>query len=122
MDTVSVKIPASPEYLQVVRLIAAGLASRLKFTIDDIEDLKIGVDELATYLIGTDGRDGTLDITFTIVDNRIEISGTGSLAPGRKVRSSLTEFSRQILDTVADEATLLQDGTPGFRLVKTKRS
>jgi serine/threonine-protein kinase RsbW len=122
VDTVSVKIPASPEYLQVVRLIAAGLASRLKFTIDDIEDLKIGVDELATYLIGTDGRDGTLDITFTVVDNRIEISGTGSLAPGQKVRSSLTEFSRQILDTVADEAALLQDGTPGFRLVKSKKS
>ena len=46
MDKISVQIPASPAYLQVVRLIAAGLASRLGFTIDEIEDLKIGVDEL----------------------------------------------------------------------------
>jgi serine/threonine-protein kinase RsbW len=119
VDTVSVRIPASPQYLQVVRLIAAGLASRLKFTIDDIEDLKIGVDELAAYLIGSSGRDGTLDIAFTIVDNRIEITGTAAFERRRPVKN-LTEFSRQILDTVADEAALFQDGTPGFRLVKSK--
>jgi serine/threonine-protein kinase RsbW len=121
VDTVSVRIPASPQYLQVVRLIAAGLASRLKFTIDDIEDLKIGVDELAAYLTGTQGREGTLEITFVIVENRIEIRGTGSLAPGQRMRPALTPFSRQILDTVVDDASLLQDGTPGFRLVKSKR-
>jgi serine/threonine-protein kinase RsbW len=121
VETVSVTIPASPKYLQVVRLIAAGLASRLKFTIDDIEDLKIGVDELATYLIGTEGQAGSLHIEFAIVGNRIEISGTGPLEPGQ-TRTTLTEFSKQILDTVADEAALLMDGTIGFRLVKSKRS
>jgi serine/threonine-protein kinase RsbW len=122
VDTVSIKIPASPQYVQIVRLIAAGLASRLKFTIDEIEDLKIGVDELAAYLIGTQGRAGTLEITFVIVDERIEIRGTGSLSPGQKLRTNLTEFSRQLLETVVDEASLTQDGTPGFRLVKSKRS
>jgi serine/threonine-protein kinase RsbW len=120
VDTVSIRIPASPQYLQIVRLIAAGLATRLNFTIDDIEDLKIGVDELATYLIGTGGRAGTLNITFTIVDNRIEIRGMGSFEREEPARSTLTDFSRQILDTVADEASLIQDGTPGFRLVKSK--
>ena len=122
METVSVTVPASPKYLQVVRLIAAGLASRLMFTIDDIEDLKIGVDELATYLIGTEGQPGSLHIEFQIVGNRIEIRGRGPMEPGQKTRSTLTEFSKQILDTVADEAALLMDGTIGFRLVKSKRS
>jgi serine/threonine-protein kinase RsbW len=121
LDRVSIKIPASPEYLQVVRLIAAGLASRLGFTIDDIEDLKIAVDELSAYLTGAQGREGTLDLTFSIDGDRIDISGAGHFTTGIKVRTELTEFSRQILETVADSASLHQsDGVPTFTLSKAK--
>jgi serine/threonine-protein kinase RsbW len=123
VDTVTIRIPASPAYVQVVRLIAAGLASRLQFTIDDIEDLKIAVDEVCAYLTGTQGREGDLDIRFTVTDDRIEIAGTGILAPGQKTRTDLTEFSRMILDTVVDSATLdSANGRPAFNLVKSKRS
>ena len=123
MDTISIHIPASPEYLQVVRLIASGLASRLRFTIDDIEDLKIAVDELSAYLTGAQGREGTLEISFDIHDDRIDIRGVGHFASGTKVRTELTEMSRMILKTVVDDAQLQQlDGTPTFRLSKTKQS
>jgi serine/threonine-protein kinase RsbW len=123
VDTVRIRIPASPAYVQVVRLVAAGLASRLKFTIDDIEDLKIAVDELSAYLTGAQGREGDLDIQFTVTDDRIEIAGIGILAPGQKIRTDLTDFSRMILDTVVDSATLdSANGHPAFNLVKSKRS
>ena len=123
METISINIPASPEYLKVVRLVVAGLASRLRFTIDDIEDLKIAVDELSAYLTGAQGRDGTLDIGFDMYDDRIEIHGAGHFTAGTKVRTDLTEMSKMILDTVVDEATLDQtDGMPTFRLSKSKRS
>lgn len=121
METVAIKIPASPVYLQVVRLVAAGLASRLKFTLDDIEDLKIAVDEMSAYFTGANGRDGTIEVTFTIQGDRLEITGAGRFSPGEKVRTELTEFSRMILETVADSASLQQmDGTPTFNLVKSK--
>ena len=123
METISINIPASPEYLKVVRLIVAGLASRLRFTIDDIEDLKIAVDELSAYLTGAQGRDGTLDIGFDLHDDRIDIRGAGHFATGTKVRTDLTDMSKMILETVVDEATLEQtDGMPTFRLSKSKRS
>jgi anti-sigma regulatory factor (Ser/Thr protein kinase) len=123
METISINIPASPEYLKVVRLIVSGLASRLGFTIDDIEDLKIGVDELSAYLTGAQGRDGELDIGFDLHEDRIEIRGAGHFSTGTKVRTDLTEMSKMILETVVDEATLEQtDGGPSFRLSKTKRS
>jgi serine/threonine-protein kinase RsbW len=123
VDTVSITIPASPRYLQVVRIVAAGLASRLKFTIDEIDDLKIAVDELAAYLTGAHGREGTLEVAFVIQDDSIAIKGAGKFPPGIKVRTELTEFSRQILDTVADDATLeSRDGVPTFALTKQKRS
>jgi serine/threonine-protein kinase RsbW len=120
-EVISVEIPASPAYLRVVRLVASGLATRLKFTIDEIEDLKIAVDELASYMTGSQGREGSLQIDFTVTERRMEITGTGHLEPGSKVRTELTDFSRTILETVVDAASLeQQDGVPVFRLVKTK--
>jgi anti-sigma regulatory factor (Ser/Thr protein kinase) len=122
MSDVTVRIPASPAYLQVVRLVAAGLATRLGFTIDEIEDLKIGVDELCAYFTGTQGRDGTIEIRFGVHDDKLEISGVGNFAPGQKVRTDLTELSKMILDTVSDEASLSQvNGSPAFNLSKTHR-
>ena len=123
MDKITVRIPAMPRYLHVVRLVAAGLASRLSFTIDDIEDLKIAVDELAAYMTGAHGREGILEISFSLDGNRIEIEGTGRFDGDVAMRTDLTEFSRQILTTVADEAALHQDdGVSRFWLVKTKQS
>lgn len=123
MDTVSMKIPASPEYVRVVRLVVAGLAARLGFTVDDIDDLKIAVDELSAYLTGAQGRDGTLAITFAIHDDRIEITGAGNFAPGHKVRTELTELSQMILKTVVDSASLAtRDGVPSFTLSKSKQA
>ena len=121
MDTVTIRIPASPEYVQIVRLVASGLASRLRFTIEDIEDLKIGVDELCAYLTGTQGREGTMSVSFRVDGDRIAIEGSGHFAPGQRIRADLTEFSRMILDTVADSANLeQQDGVPTFSLTKSK--
>ena len=79
------------------------------------------MDELSAYLTGSQGRDGTLDITFEVSDDKISIRGSAQLKAGQKVRSELTEFSRMILETVADEASLEQlDGSPSFRLTKSR--
>ena len=122
-ESISIKIPASPEYIQVVRLVAAGLAARLSFTLEDIEDLKIAVDELSTYITGAHGRSGTLAVRFTLHDDRIEIRGAGTYAEDYDVRTDLTEFSRMILETVTDSADLnASDGMPVFSIVKSKSS
>ncbi len=123
MDKIDISIPASPAYVQVVRLIASGLATRVGFTLDDIEDLKIAVDELCAYLTGAQGRDGQLQIGFHVHEDRIEIEGAGVFAAGQKLRSDLTDFSKMILETVADEASLQRrDGSLTFNLVKSKTS
>lgn len=123
MDKVTLRIPAEPAYVQVIRLIATGLASRLKLTLEDIDDLRIAVDELATYLVGLHGREGTLEVHFMLFDDRIEIHGRGHFAAGQKVRTDLTEMSRMILETVADSASLQAiDGSPGFALTKKRPS
>ena len=115
-------VPATPSYLQVLRLVAAGLASRLAFTIDEIEDLKIAVDEMSAYLTGSQGREGTIEIAFEVDGSAITIQGTGRFEAGHKVRSDLTDFSKMILQTVVDSASLdHRDGAPTFTLVKSKQ-
>ena len=42
---VSLTIPNRPEYVRVVRLALSGMASRMMFSYDDIEDIKLAVAE-----------------------------------------------------------------------------
>src|ERR671933_512426 len=78
-------VPAAPEYLRLVRLTAAGMASRLGFTFDEVEDLRIAVDELCFHLLGdtdddvepTDGR--TMDLTYSAGSDFIQITGRTGL-------------------------------------------
>jgi serine/threonine-protein kinase RsbW len=50
-DIVLLTVPADGAYLGVLRTAAAGLAARLHFTLDEIEDLRIAVDEACAMLI-----------------------------------------------------------------------
>jgi len=72
---VSVDVPATPEFVQVLRNVAAGVAARLDMPIDQIEDVRLAVAEAASLLLQetqatslrmTVGRDSdTLDVTLT---------------------------------------------------------
>ena len=55
-------MPATPEFVRLARVTAAGLASRLGFTFDDVDDLRLAIDELCFGLIGSKGRVGTVQL------------------------------------------------------------
>ena len=50
-DAVQIRLPADSAYLSVLRTATAGLAARLDFTLDEIEDLRIAVDEACAMLL-----------------------------------------------------------------------
>jgi len=65
-DHVTVSMPAEGAYLSVLRTATAGLAARLDFTLDEIEDLRIAVDEACAMLL-TQAIPGTsLDCAFDL--------------------------------------------------------
>ena len=78
---VSAEVPATPEFVQVLRNVAAGVAARVDMPIDQIEDIRLAVTEAASLLLGeadaaslrmTIGRDGdTLAVTLTS-DGRVD--------------------------------------------------
>ena len=119
-DQVQLVMPADPEFLRLARVTAMGLASRLSFTIDEIDDLRIAIDELVFGLIGTKGRPGQVTMTYSLLENGLEVTGTGAFDDGQPT-TGLTELSELILDAVSDEHELTTDGAaPSFRLLKLR--
>lgn len=50
-DVVSISAPADARYVAIVRMTAAAVCSRLGYTVDEVEDLKLAVDEAVSVSI-----------------------------------------------------------------------
>jgi anti-sigma regulatory factor (Ser/Thr protein kinase) len=118
-DEVRLSVPATPEFLRLARVTATGLASRLGFTFDEVEDLRLAIDELCYSLIGSRGRPGTVELRYVVLEAALEVEGSGAF-DGEAPELSLSELSERILTALVDEHELLNDGTPRFRLLKRR--
>ena len=119
-DSVELRVPADPAYLAVVRTAAAGLAARLDLTLDEIEDLRIAVDELTFALMGEKSGDAVLTLHYTAMPGAVEIEGSCATNDTAFVVSDL---SRTIIGGVTSEYEVGEaDGQRRFRLVKRTRT
>lgn len=50
-ETVEIRIPAKAEFVRIVRLAVTGVASRMAFSYDEIEDIKLAVSEACNNAI-----------------------------------------------------------------------
>ena len=73
-DQVTVRMPADGAYLSVLRTATAGLAARLDFTLDDIEDLRIAVDEACAMLLAQAIPGSSLECSFALGPDNMTIS------------------------------------------------
>ncbi|MEO3797899.1 anti-sigma factor [Nonomuraea sp. B10E15] len=100
-DVVSIRLPAASAYLSVLRTATAGLAARLDFTLDEIEDLRIAVDEACAMLLSeaVPGTDLTAEFELTgqEMQVRVEVATVGSSAPKRD------DFAWMVLTALADD-------------------
>jgi serine/threonine-protein kinase RsbW len=118
-EEVTLAVPALPEYVRLARLTAAGVASRLGFSYDDVEDLRIAVDELCYLLVGADGRPGGITLSFAVDDAELVIVGEGPARPGPV---EFAELSEQLLSALVDEYRIEQDDDAvTIRLVRRRR-
>jgi serine/threonine-protein kinase RsbW len=73
-DQVTIRMPADGAYLSVLRTATAGLAARLDFTLDEIEDLRIAVDEACGMLLAQAAPGADLECDFTLGEDRMSIA------------------------------------------------
>ena len=55
-ETVELVIPCRPEYVGVARLAILGIASRMHFSLDEIEDVRLAVGEACTHAVERAGK------------------------------------------------------------------
>lgn len=68
--------PAKPEYVGVVRLVVSGIANRMGYTYDEIEDIKIAVSEACGNAVqhAYEDQEGEVKITCGVHENRLEMT------------------------------------------------
>jgi serine/threonine-protein kinase RsbW len=75
-DFIEMKLPAKPEYVGVIRLSVSGIANRMGFTYEDIEDLKVAISEAmtnATTHAYEENEDGEVTVGFGVYRDRLEV-------------------------------------------------
>jgi serine/threonine-protein kinase RsbW len=67
------RLPADSAYLAVLRTATAGLAARINFTLDDIEDLRIAVGEACAMVLEDADQGGFLRASFHIGEGSLTV-------------------------------------------------
>ena len=120
-DQVLLRLPADSAYLTVLRTATASLASRLDFTIDEIEDLRIAVDEACAMVLPHSAEGSELECSFTLSSNSlgVQVSATTQQAelPAKDT------FAWTLLYALVDDLTsAVEDGRITVTLVKAKQA
>ncbi|HEY5256809.1 MAG TPA: ATP-binding protein [Candidatus Baltobacteraceae bacterium] len=72
-DVVELRIPGKAEWVAVARLAVSAVASRLKFSIEEIEDIRLAVAEACTDSIQHACGQGQIDIWCESVGNALRV-------------------------------------------------
>lgn len=130
-DRVELSVPADPAYLVVLRTATAGLAARADMTIDEIEDLRIAVDEACALVLGDEssapppppggGTSTSAAAAAATIDAVFELGHQGMLVRVSGPASALPErssFAWSVLEALVDalDAGTGEDGRRSITL------
>ena len=118
-DVVVLRLPAAGAYLSVLRTATASLASRLDFTIDDIEDLRIAVDEACAMLLAQAMAGADLECSFTLTADAIQVDVSVLTVDGKQ--PSRDTFAWTVLTALAGEVDSSVDADHRVTLSLHKR-
>lgn len=83
-DRIEMVLPFKAEYVSIARLTASGIASRIGFDIETIEDIKVAVSEVCSRIICVaSGMEGHYEILFDIFEDKLVINFTSGLEKTR---------------------------------------
>lgn len=120
--SVDLSIPVQADLVVLARLAAATVASRAGFGVEDIEDLRLAVEELCLSLVGT-REDGRLHLNYECEGDSITVRcgyETEGGANGSR-GGEADDLSLRILDALVDEHGHEQlDGRPSAWLRKRR--
>ncbi|MEC1520672.1 anti-sigma B factor RsbW [Neobacillus niacini] len=118
MDYVEMKFPAKAEYVGVIRLTISGIASRMGYTYEQIEDIKIAVSEACTNAVQhayPEDEVGEVIVGFGIYEDKLEmmVADNGQSFNFLKTKEELGPY------TESSTIDQLSEGGLGLFLIET---
>lgn len=105
-DQLTISIPADPRYLALLRTGVGGAVAREGLTLDQVEDLKMAVEEAATSLLAA--RPETVVAVVRLGGDPLEVQVRARLDDDLPIDRG--GFSWMILEAMADEVVAERDG------------
>ena len=102
-DVVEVRVPADVAYVATLRLTAASLAARCDLTIDDIEDLRLAVDEACALLLPHASADSVLDARFQLASGRLVVATSVEAPDSSDASPDRGGFAWSVLSALASD-------------------
>jgi serine/threonine-protein kinase RsbW len=99
-ERVALRVPAASAYLSVLRTATSGLAARMDFPLDEIEDLRIAVDEACVMLLSAAVPGADMEVEFGLAADVLYFSVTVPTLTG--VRPPTDTFSWTVLCALAE--------------------
>ncbi|MBO2945534.1 anti-sigma B factor RsbW [Paenibacillus sp. F411] len=135
---ITLNLPASAEYVDIVRLNLYGIASKIGFSYEEIEDMKVAVSEACNnsvlYAYGQQG--GMVDVIFDVTSGSLSITVRDegeSFESNNRVGGSETLHDKELSDVqigglgfylmeaLMDEVSIKNQAGKGTEVVLTKR-
>lgn len=117
---VRLTVPAEAMWLRLARLTVAGVAGRLGFDLDAVDDVQIATDELCRFLLSGGGT-GTIVIECGTEPDVLTVTGAARFSEAPAGPAALDELARQVLDVVVDAYECQSLPAPRFVFVKRGR-
>ncbi|MEO4054906.1 anti-sigma B factor RsbW [Solibacillus sp. CAU 1738] len=116
-DYIEIRVPAKSQYASVIRLAISGLAMRIGFTYDEIEDLKIATGEAVTNVVHhayTGHEEGEIVLGCALFKNKIEImvADYGSGFNFEEIKSKIGPYNEN------ENIAMLREGGLGLYLME----
>ena len=106
---VTLTIPADGAYLSILRTATAGVAARLDFTLDGIEDLRMAVDEACALLLPQSKEDSNLRCAFDVGESSLTIAVTAESSSPKPPRRD--GFAWTVLTALTTDVDATVDGS-----------
>lgn len=119
-DVVEVRVPADVAYVATLRLTAASLAARCDLTIDDIEDLRLAVDEACALLLPHAVPGTALQTRFELASGRLAVTVSVESPGASEASPDRSGFAWSVLSALASDVQV-HGSTGQMGITVTKR-
>ena len=118
--TVTLRVPPLADHVTLLRTVVSGIAARRDYTLEQVDDLRMAVEEAAVQLL-RHGNGSPLVLNATIEEDALLIELSTTTASDETVFDP-SSFSWMILQALTDRlSTAVEGNAASLRLVKYRR-